>query len=214
MSGGSLAEVIRLGPSWWTGTAKSIVIVGIVLGMAEAHRINIMHCSLKSDSILLDDRHRPRISGFGAGDVHYGAPDDVFSFGVILYQVVVGALGNSEVEIPDSVGEFARGLIRQCCAQKPAERPSFAQISEQLQRHHFRIDTNGFNEDEVRVYVEWVRKCDWARSIPALPLNRTALRKKSGGQVLSSSALRFLSPKPPPIISPVAWGRGRGRRGK
>jgi hypothetical protein len=214
MSGGSLAEVIRLGPSWWTGTAKSIVIIGIVLGMVEAHRNNIIHGSLKSDNVLLDDRHRPRISGFGTGSVHCRAPDDVFSFGVILYEVVVEASVSSETEIPESVDEFARGLIRQCCAEKPAERPSFAQICEQLHKLSFRIDANGLKEDEVRAYVEWVRKCDWAHSIPPIPLSRNAPGKRSCRQVVASSALRFLSPKAPPIISPVARGRRRGRRGR
>jgi serine/threonine protein kinase len=66
MSGGSLREVLACRPSWWTGTAKSIAVKGIVAGMSFMHELGIIHRDLKPSNILLDENRRPRICDFGS----------------------------------------------------------------------------------------------------------------------------------------------------
>jgi hypothetical protein len=67
---GTLAEALakeRKGraPSWWNGTAKSMVVIGIACAMNEMHRLNIMHRDLKPEHVLFDDDTQPRVCEFG-----------------------------------------------------------------------------------------------------------------------------------------------------
>jgi serine/threonine protein kinase len=116
MSGGSLREVLDCRPSWWTGTAKSIVVKGIVAGMIFMRESGISHRDLKPSNILLNENRRARICDFGSsrslsltasmtgmcGTAPYMAPElyeqnndcaekvDVFSFSLIFCEIVVG----------------------------------------------------------------------------------------------------------------------------
>jgi serine/threonine-protein kinase TNNI3K len=115
MEAGSLADALRSSPSWFTPTRKSIIIVGIVIGMIYVHESGFMHRDLKPSNILLDGNHRPRISDFGSGrheltrhsmtagvgTLQYTAPEifanvpytnkvDVYSFTLILYEILFG----------------------------------------------------------------------------------------------------------------------------
>jgi serine/threonine protein kinase len=114
MSGGSLRDVLDSHPSWWNGTAKSIVASGVVRGMMKIHEAGIIHRDLKPSNILLDENHRPRICDFGssrnqslvqtltgqigtpfympAEQYHedYTAKVDVYAFALVLYEIVVG----------------------------------------------------------------------------------------------------------------------------
>jgi serine/threonine protein kinase len=212
MPGGSLADVIREESSghqpWWTGTAMSIVTVGIVLGMIEMHKRKMVHRDLKPSNILLDENHRPRVCDLGSscvenmertqtggdqiGTLKYMAPElwedvpytekvDIFSFALILYEMVVGrkvfpgssqaqvcrmVLAGARAEIPETMDSFTAELVGRCWSQAPTERPSFDDIYEQLRRHDFCIMRNGFNAKEVAAYVDWVKKCNWASSRP------------------------------------------------
>jgi serine/threonine protein kinase len=113
---GSLRDVLASDSSWWNGTAKSIVIVGVVVGMIFMHELGTIHRDLKPGNILLDECHRPRICDFGSsrdlslsatmtskiGTPLYMAPElyndtedydnkiDVYSFSLILFEIVTG----------------------------------------------------------------------------------------------------------------------------
>jgi serine/threonine protein kinase len=83
--------------------------------MAFAHESDIIHQNLKPSNILLDENHRPRIYNFGSSrgqplsetlartvgtppsaapelydDADYDGKADVFSFALILYEIVAG----------------------------------------------------------------------------------------------------------------------------
>jgi serine/threonine protein kinase len=119
MGGGSLHSVLRSSPppGWWDGTAKSIVVLGIVLGMMALHDLGIWHRDLKPGNVLLDEDHRPRVCDFGSsrhqsleltltggtqvGTAIYMAPElfdeigynekvDIYSFALMLYEITVG----------------------------------------------------------------------------------------------------------------------------
>jgi serine/threonine protein kinase len=115
MFGGSLGDVLESRPSRWDGTAKSIVVAGIVEGMKVMHDSGIIHRDLKPSNVLLDADRRPRLRNFGSsrdqyltctltgevGTPWYMAPElydeddydekvDIYSFALMLYEVVVG----------------------------------------------------------------------------------------------------------------------------
>jgi serine/threonine protein kinase len=135
---------------------------------------------------------RTQTGGDQIGTLQYRAPElwenipytekvDVFSFALILYEMVVGCkvfpassqaqlcrmiLAGARVEIPKTIDSFTAELIGRCWSQESTERPSFEDIYEQLRQHDFCIMRNVFDPNEVAAYVNWVKKCDWARPGP------------------------------------------------
>jgi serine/threonine protein kinase len=61
-----LKDILANPPSWWTSTAKSIAIVGVLLGMRYIHRLGFAHGDLKPSIILFDANHRAHIVDFGS----------------------------------------------------------------------------------------------------------------------------------------------------
>jgi serine/threonine protein kinase len=118
------------------------------------------------------------------GSVGYAAPElfddfdttqkvDAFSFGSILYEILVGSpvfnprlptleivgqLKNHEMPvIPDSIVRSMSTLISKCWAVNPGDRPSFDEILETFERMDFNI-VFGADRSIVRRYVEEVRE--------------------------------------------------------
>lgn len=180
VAGGSLASIMDNSPDWFDTTAKTIIIYGIALGMSYVHSKGIIHCDLKPGNVLLDNDHMPRICDFGSSRLflnektptlpsftaRYGAPEiykeqaynekiDVYSFGVILYELVTGKsafcrlsqyqlmnrilIQEERETIPESVSPFIRDLIEQCWAQDPHQRPSFAEVCSLLKKNAQKI---------------------------------------------------------------------------
>jgi serine/threonine protein kinase len=148
------------------------------------HSGGIVHRDLKPANILLDPTsHCPIIADFGFSreedvsvtmtsrkgtplymapelfldeHVHYSNKVDVFSFGVLLYEIVTGEKpfqdcggiayrlfdkirNGSRATIPDTVEPFIRGLISRCWDGNPERRPNFLDIFYELREHQFKI---------------------------------------------------------------------------
>jgi serine/threonine protein kinase len=199
LGGGTLKDVLSVSGDrfdWWTSTQKAITIAGIISGMKYIHSQGIIHRDLKPSNILFDQYHEVKIGDVGSsrfydtdvtltglmGTPLYMAPEmggrnydfkvDVYSFGIIVYEIVVGDGLFSGVEsnklellammqngkrpkIPSSVCRFARDLISKCWSHKAGDRPSFSDILAFLEKSDFKIFPD-VNSREVQYYVEWV----------------------------------------------------------
>jgi Protein kinase domain/TIR domain len=116
MGGGSLAELIERGALPTERTMK--IALDMADALARAHHLSIIHRDIKPANILLADDGTPRLTDFGVaqvgdhntrltqkgallGTIAYLAPElctgesyteqtDIWAFGVVLYQMVVG----------------------------------------------------------------------------------------------------------------------------
>ena len=113
------------GPKYYDNTTRQIILVGVSRGMKYLHDRNIIHRDLKPGNILLDNNYRPHISDFGlskifetghsysqsqiVGTLPYMAPElfrgekynrkaDVYSFGILMYEVVTDMAAYPELE--------------------------------------------------------------------------------------------------------------------
>jgi serine/threonine protein kinase len=147
--------------------------------MRYIHSKGFIHRDLKPSNILINHRGESLISDFGtaredsndytftpeAGTPHYSAPElfredcvcspkvDVYSFGLILYEILTGSavfptsLSPFQVirkhrnqdypPVPDFCGSFMQDLIPRCWSHNPKERPSFSQILKSCQSVNF-----------------------------------------------------------------------------
>jgi serine/threonine protein kinase len=190
-------------PSFWNAIRIGIVICGIVLGMRYIHKSGVIHGDLKPGNIVLNDKRYPLICDFGSsrfasddatpppatGTVWYAAPEqysetailtskiDVFSFGLILYEIFFGCpvfsssdspftviqrLRSGDLpEVPSECGEIMQKLIRQCWETNPANRPSFDKILGLFRSHRFDILPNA-NATDIEAFceaiIEWERR--------------------------------------------------------
>jgi serine/threonine protein kinase len=193
---GSLESVLkhRKAGSFWNPSGIQIVICGIVLGMRFVHACGFIHRDLKPSNILINARGEPLIADFGTsvpeeykeeyssegGSVHYAAPEqyldefactnkvDVFAFGLILYEILVGSpvfapsmepfpvmrqLCHGEMpSIPDKCGVLMQNLIPRCWSMDPTKRPSFDDIFNEFAAQEFELFT-GTDSVSVRNFV-------------------------------------------------------------
>jgi serine/threonine protein kinase len=186
-----------------SATGIGIIICGIVLGMRYMHSSGVIHRDLKPANILLRAEGYPMISDFGtchleseggtaaseSGTVYYSAPEllnegvvatrksDVFSFGLLLYEVMVGSPVLRESDghfvairrlrardlpaIPGNCGSLMEGLIPRCWSANPEDRPSFGEILGLFQGHQFRLLPNAdanFIRTFCEAILEWERR--------------------------------------------------------
>jgi serine/threonine protein kinase len=128
-------------PPFWTSTGKSIILVGIALGLQFLHSKHIIHRDLKPGNVLLDEKGYPRIADFGSvrstlvpgawstapSTPAYRAPEqvddddlhttkiDVYSYGLILFEVLA-----ERPVFPSTLNAFQIGSQSMKNAMRPA----------------------------------------------------------------------------------------------
>ena len=194
-SGGTLAGVIASPDSfpWFDSTRRTIIVCGIALAMEYVHSRGVIHSDLKPENVLLDENHYPYVCDLGSGvpedfivtrlhrtwiyaapelssddDPKYDKKNDVFSFGVMLYEIVTGKrirmipqqavmsfLNKKRPKIPECVSECAKSLIMKCWAHEMDERPTFSGILARLKDNQYRLFPD-VDSDAVKRYVDMI----------------------------------------------------------
>jgi serine/threonine protein kinase len=162
--------------------------------MRFVHSQGFIHRDLKPSNILINEDGHALISDFGTtrpveadhtatpdvGTVQYAAPElfledqqiatkrsDIFSFGLVLYEILVGCpvfpsseyafpvmrklLKGDMPPIPDRVGNLMQGLIGRCWSLDPEKRPTFDDILNEFEVSQFAI-LPGASPDTIKEY--------------------------------------------------------------
>jgi serine/threonine protein kinase len=215
---GSLADHLPPSHCPLTGANRiTKIIVGIALAMRYLHSRGIIHRDLKPDNILLDWDWNVRIADFGHSTSpdtpshhkttgqwpsvksHYLAPEcyenhdclasDVFSFGLILFEVLAGRpafstdltryqivhkvhIDKERPLIPEFIVPAVQKLIGECWASEPDDRPSFDEIVERLADMKFKVMAN-VNSSKLFGFVK--RIDEYEKSHEFVPILRLVL---------------------------------------
>lgn len=147
--------------------------IDISRAMAHLHSLDLVHSNLNSHNIVIANDKSAKVTNIGGlkievctegftpetGAYRWMAPEqiqhrpaekasDVFSFGIILWELLTGDLPHSSLsavqaafavahhkqrpKIPDRCPPRIHGLLQDCWLAEPSERPSFARISDLL----------------------------------------------------------------------------------
>jgi serine/threonine protein kinase len=183
---------------WWTIRRRTNCIVGLVVGMKYIHNEGFIHRDLKPDNILIDDELHIRICDFGSSrtfesgitmstfdaetplymapevdEGHYDSKIDVYSFGLILYEIVScdGLFSNSgnktslcvklrngwRPELGPEIPLLSRNLIEGCWNVDASCRPSFEEIWYELCANDFNV-ISGSDKADVDSYFSYLER--------------------------------------------------------
>jgi serine/threonine protein kinase len=179
---GSLKDITANPPSWWTPTAKSKAIVGIVHGMRFAHSFGCAHGALKSSNILFDKDGCVQITDLCSSRLQERVMKkpldegqvlvDVVAFCSILFEILIGRsvfarrsprdegvtewVENGErVVIPSVIPSSMRGFFVGEGSVRLLFTPSFQKIYDEMKRNDFDI-VKGNDENEVSRFARFL----------------------------------------------------------
>eukprot|EP01117_Protostelium_nocturnum_P016988 TRINITY_DN6823_c0_g1_i1.p1 TRINITY_DN6823_c0_g1~~TRINITY_DN6823_c0_g1_i1.p1 ORF type:complete len:1316 (+),score=310.29 TRINITY_DN6823_c0_g1_i1:1-3948(+) len=171
--GGGLYQYLRIHDV--TDGQKMAFIIGIAKGMLHLHCEGIVHRDLAVRNILLSGSNEPKVSDFGLsrkqesadasvtvsliGPLKYMSPEaiqkkeysrksDVFSFGVVIWEIVtvedpwanksmidaaIGVTRGDRLVIPLNTQPILTSIMKKCWENLPEDRPTFENILNELQ---------------------------------------------------------------------------------
>lgn len=208
LSGGSLRAFLHKLERKALPLQKLIAVsLDIARGMEYVHSQGVIHRDLKPENILFDEDFHLKIADFGIaceaascdslaedpGTYRWMAPEmikhkvygrkvDVYSFGLVLWEMVTGTIPyeemtpiqaafavvnkNSRPVIPTNCPASLRALIEQCWSLHPEKRPEFWQIVKVLEQFESSLAQHGtLNlvqsstcQDHKNGLVRWIQK--------------------------------------------------------
>ncbi|KAL4335020.1 hypothetical protein GQ457_07G027380 [Hibiscus cannabinus] len=174
MSGGNIYDLLHKQKSGFKLPFLLKVAIDVSKGMSYLHQNSIMHRDLKAANLLMDENGVVKVADFGVarvqaqpgvmtaetGTYRWMAPEviehkpydhkaDVFSFGVVLWELLTGKLPYENLTpLQAAVGVVQKGLrpvipkhthpnlvelLERCWQQDPSLRPEFSEISNILE---------------------------------------------------------------------------------
>ncbi|KAG5573567.1 hypothetical protein H5410_063333 [Solanum commersonii] len=174
MSGGSLYDFLHKTKGFFRLPVLLKVAIDVSKGMSYLHQNNIIHRDLKTANLLMNENHVVKVADFGVacvqvqsgimtaetGTYRWMAPEvighrpydrkaDVFSFGIVLWELLTGKLPYEFLTplqaavavvqkglrptIPANTHPMLVELLEKCWQQEPLLRPDFSEILDILQ---------------------------------------------------------------------------------
>ena len=182
-------------------TEKYIVLYGCAQALAYLHSRMIIHRDVKPDNVLLTNELYPKVTDFGLSkvcspgntsqsifentrnytapemwltDTHYTDKVDVYAFGILAYEILVGVeafarnipvfqLGQQVImggrpPIPEKIPERLRQLIDNCWAGTPDTRPKFQDIVSDMEKEEV-LKELGIDMAQWNAYQQYLHGC-------------------------------------------------------
>jgi hypothetical protein len=202
IEGKTLADALRNGPMPSASAAELMATVADALHYAHSHPNRVIHRDLKPSNILLDGRDRPHLTDFGLaqreggessailtadkatiGTPAYMSPEqirgeklqpqsDIFSAGIILYQILTGELPfrgfgrmlEAQIQeddplppsrLNDAVTPDLEAICLKSLAKEPSERYETAQALADDLRHYLNDEPIGASRPKSRSRDVW-----------------------------------------------------------